>query len=334
MNAGTTVFSQLMEFLPPYEFRLCVDRYHGNFKVKSFSCWDQFLSMAFAQLTYRESLRDIEKCLRAARGKLYHMEIRCKVSRNTFAHANEVRDWRIYRDFALLLIPKREKTLSQRTFGCATRSNHLCLGFHRHRSVPVALPLGEVSQTQGSRKASHPSGLTGQHPHYRDCHCGNGPRRKHHRRAVSGAWRNLCDGSWIRGLFSALSHPPRFGLLCHTSQKKFPLPASFTPTESTNPRVFAAIKPWRFAASTPKRIIPKNCAASVIKTNNQQGSGFPDQQLHLTGSHHRPTVSMPLAGGVILQMDQAASAYQVLSMTPAKMPSRHKFGSPSRSTYW
>ena len=104
MNSGKTVFSQLMDFLPAYEFRLCVDRYHGNYKVQSFSCWDQFLSMAFAQLTYRESLRDIETCLRAAGNKLYHMGIRGKVSRNTLAHANEVRDWRIYQDFAQVLI--------------------------------------------------------------------------------------------------------------------------------------------------------------------------------------------------------------------------------------
>ena len=106
MNLGKTVFSQLMDFLPSYEFRLCVDRYHGHYKVKSFSCWDQFLCLAFAQLTYRESLRDIETCLRAAGGKLYHMGIRGKVSRNTLAHANEVRDWRIYRDFAQMLIQK------------------------------------------------------------------------------------------------------------------------------------------------------------------------------------------------------------------------------------
>lgn len=104
MNYGTTVFAQLMEFVPAYEFRLFVDRYHGNYKVKSFSCRDQFLCLAFAQLTYRESLRDIETCLRAAGEKLYHMGIRSKVSRNTLAHANEVRDWRIYHDFAQVLI--------------------------------------------------------------------------------------------------------------------------------------------------------------------------------------------------------------------------------------
>jgi hypothetical protein len=104
MNKGKTVFSQLMEFLPQYEFQKCVRRYGGQYKVKSFSCWDQFLCMAFAQLAYRESLRDIQACLRAAGGRLYHMGIRGKVSRNTLANANYRRDWRIHRDFALGLI--------------------------------------------------------------------------------------------------------------------------------------------------------------------------------------------------------------------------------------
>jgi hypothetical protein len=104
MNVGRTVFAQLMDFVPTYEFHQCVERYNGNYKVKTFSCWDQFLCMAFAQLTYRESLRDIEACLRYASTKLYHMGIRGKVSRNTLAHANETRDWHIYADFAQVLI--------------------------------------------------------------------------------------------------------------------------------------------------------------------------------------------------------------------------------------
>jgi len=93
-----------MDFLPSHEFHRCVERYKGNYKVKQFSCWEQFLCMAFAQLTYRESLRDIEACLRSAGSKLYHMGIRSQVSRNTLAHANQVRDCRIYADFAQVLI--------------------------------------------------------------------------------------------------------------------------------------------------------------------------------------------------------------------------------------
>jgi len=117
MNLGKILFSQLMDFLPTYEFRQCVERYDGNYKIKSFSCWDQYLSMAFAQLTYRESLRDIQACLRAAQVKLYHMGIRGKVSRNTLAHANEVRDWRIYADFAQVLIGIARRLYANDDFG-------------------------------------------------------------------------------------------------------------------------------------------------------------------------------------------------------------------------
>ncbi len=104
MYTGSLVFSQVMEHLPMHVFRRCVHRYRGNHKTKSFSCLDQFLCMAFAQLTYRESLRDIEACLRAQQKKLYHMGIRGRVSRNTLSNANKVRDWRIYADFAQTLI--------------------------------------------------------------------------------------------------------------------------------------------------------------------------------------------------------------------------------------
>jgi len=93
-----------MDHLPRYEFQKCVDRYHGEYQQKSFSCWDQFLAMAFAQFTYRESLRDIEACLRSMSGKLYHMGFRGKVARSTLADANENRDWRIFADFAQVLI--------------------------------------------------------------------------------------------------------------------------------------------------------------------------------------------------------------------------------------
>ena len=106
-----------MEFLPIHEFRTCIVRYNGNYKVKSFTCWDQFLCMAFAQLTYRESLRDIQACLRGTRYKLYHMGIRGNVSRNTLANANKIRDWRIYSDFAQVLIRKARRLYAKESFG-------------------------------------------------------------------------------------------------------------------------------------------------------------------------------------------------------------------------
>ena len=105
MNEGKFVFAQLMQHLPLSTFRRCVQLYDGEHKVKSFSCLDQYLCMAFAQLTYRESLRDIEACLRAQRSKLYHLGFRANnISRNTLANANATRDWRIYAQFAQRLI--------------------------------------------------------------------------------------------------------------------------------------------------------------------------------------------------------------------------------------
>lgn len=104
MNQGQTVFSQVMDHLPLPEFQKCVSKYQGNHRIKNFSCLDQFLCMAFAQLTYRESLRDIESCLRSQYSRLYHMGIRGKISKSTLADANEARDWKIYADFAQVLI--------------------------------------------------------------------------------------------------------------------------------------------------------------------------------------------------------------------------------------
>jgi hypothetical protein len=117
MYSGKLVFAQLVDHLPLHTFRRCVARYRGHRKVKSFSCFDQYLCMTFAQLTYRESLRDIEACLRAQRTKLYHMGIRGEVSRNTLANANAVRDWRIYADFAQALIHHAQQLYAEDDFG-------------------------------------------------------------------------------------------------------------------------------------------------------------------------------------------------------------------------
>jgi hypothetical protein len=162
MNLGRTVFSQLVNFLPIYQFQTCVDRYQGNRYVKEFSCWDQFLCLAFAQLTYRESLRDIEACLRAQQPKLYHMGFRGQVSRNTLAHANEHRDWRIYADFAQILIATARDLyrdepfgveLSQTVYAFDSTTIDLCLAlfpwgkFRRHKS---AVKLHTLLDLRGS----------------------------------------------------------------------------------------------------------------------------------------------------------------------------------------
>ena len=150
MNTGKTLFAQVMEFLPPHEFRRCVRRYQGNYKTQSFSCLDQFLCMSFAQMTYRESLRDIETCLRSMQSKLYHMGIRGTISRSTLADANETRDWRIYADFAQVLIHRARSLyrdedlgldLEQTVYALDSTTIDLCLSlfpwarFRRHKGA-------------------------------------------------------------------------------------------------------------------------------------------------------------------------------------------------------
>jgi transposase len=117
MHTGRTLFAQVIKFLPRYEFQKCVTRYDGDRRVRSFTCWDHLLCLIFAQLTCRESLRDIVACLRAVDGRLYHMGIRGTVSRSTLADANELRDWRLYADFAQVLIREARQLYADKAFG-------------------------------------------------------------------------------------------------------------------------------------------------------------------------------------------------------------------------
>lgn len=119
MNSGRSVFAQLLDFLPKHEFNKCIRRYRGNRRLRKFSCLDQFLCMAFAQVTFRDSLRDIETCLRAMPANLYHAGFRGKISRSTLADANEKRDWRIYGDFAHVLIARARQLYAHDSFAVA-----------------------------------------------------------------------------------------------------------------------------------------------------------------------------------------------------------------------
>lgn len=162
MNAGSTIFSQIIKYISWDSFQQCVKRYQGNRKIKSFSCWDQFLCMAFAQLTYRESLRDIEACLRTMSSKLYHMGFRSKVARNTLANANSIRDWRIYQDFAHILIRKARALYAGEDFGIELDNAvyaldstviDLCLALFpwaRFRKTKAAVKLHTVLDLRGN----------------------------------------------------------------------------------------------------------------------------------------------------------------------------------------
>ncbi|MBF0620834.1 MAG: IS4 family transposase [Magnetococcales bacterium] len=162
MYAGKSVFSQVMEFMPSHTFRRCVQRYHGDRHVKQFTCLDQFLCMAFAQITYRESLRDIEVCLRSQQSKLYHMGIRGKVSKSTLADANEKRDWRIYADFAHSLIQKARRlyqddefsvNLQQTAYALDSSTIDLCLSvfpWAKFRKTKSAIKLHTLLDLRGN----------------------------------------------------------------------------------------------------------------------------------------------------------------------------------------
>jgi len=162
MYQGQTVFAQLMDFLPSHHFTRCVNRYDGNKGVRTFSCWDQFLCMAFAQLTYRESLRDIECCLRSLHQKLYHAGIKGNISRSTLAEANENRDWRIYADFAQVLIRQARELYAQDHFDLELKETvyaldastiDLCLSLFpwaKFRNTKAAIKLHTLLDLRGS----------------------------------------------------------------------------------------------------------------------------------------------------------------------------------------
>ena len=162
MGGGRTIFAQLMEFLPIYEFNKCVARYGGNQAVKSFSCLDQFLCMAFAQLTHRESLRDLETCFRVAEKKLYHSGLRGRMSRSTLADANESRDWRIYADFGEVLIARARSlhaheawglNLKATTYALDSTTIDLCLELFpwaKFRSTKAAVKMHTVVDLRGN----------------------------------------------------------------------------------------------------------------------------------------------------------------------------------------
>jgi Domain of unknown function (DUF4372)/Transposase DDE domain len=162
MYTGKLVFAQLMGHLPLHTFRRCVARYGGDRRVKRFTCLDQYLCMAFAQLTYRESLRDVEACLRAQRSKLYHMGISSAVSRSTLADANETRDWRIHADFAQSLIAVARKLyagddfgveLSQTVYAFDATTIDLCLTvfpWARFQTIKSAIKLHTLLDLRGN----------------------------------------------------------------------------------------------------------------------------------------------------------------------------------------
>ena len=166
MHTGKLVFSQLMEFLPWRPFDTCVRRYHGDRKIKSFSCAEQFRVMAFAQLTYRHSLREIETCLRAMDAKLYHMGIRSRVSRNNLSHANATRDWQIYADFAQILTGQARSLYADEDLGIDLDATVYALDASTIDLCLSMFPWAKFRKTKGAVKLHALMNLQGNIPEF------------------------------------------------------------------------------------------------------------------------------------------------------------------------
>ncbi len=224
MSSGKLVFSQVIDHLPLHTFRQCVKRYRGNHKIKTFTCLDQFLCMAFAQLTYRESLRDIEACLRAQSNKLYHMGIRSQMSRNTLSNANKVRDWRIYADLAHSLIPVARKLYQDEDFGLELDQTVYALDATTIDLCLSLFPWAEFRQTKSAIKLHTLLDLRGSIPTFH-LHLGRqGTRSQHPRRPAPGSRCHLRHGSWLSRLLSSVPPDQGIGLLRDPRQEQPGLP--------------------------------------------------------------------------------------------------------------
>ena len=166
MYEGKLIFSQVMDFVPWRRFATCVRRYRGDYKVKSFTCSEQWRVMAFAQLTYRESLRDIEACLRAVQSKLYHMGIRSSVSRNNLSHANDARDWRIFADFAQVLIGEARRLYADEDLGLDLDATVYALDASTIDLCLTLFPWARFRKTKGAVKLHTLMNLRGNIPEF------------------------------------------------------------------------------------------------------------------------------------------------------------------------
>jgi len=310
MDTGKAVFAQLMDFLPFYEFQKCVQRYNGHYKVKHFSCWNQFLCMAFAQLTYRESLRDIEVCLRSTQRKLYHMGFRGNVSRNTLAHANQVRDWRINADFAQILIGQARRLYANDSFGVALNQTayaldsttiDLCLSLFpwaKFRSHKGAVKLYTLLDLRGSI----PSLVIITHGKVHDVNILD--------QLTFEPGRLLHYRSWISGFRSPLRHPSSIGLLHHPNQKQLQVQTPLLSARRQTRRgpMRSNYCPGRILF--PQGLSRKTPTHSLFRCRSKQTARLLNQQLHSTRINDSPTVSVSLADRDLLQMDQAAPSHQ------------------------
>ena len=312
MNTGTLVFAQVTKHLPLTTFRRCVARYGGAHKVKTFSCLDQYLCMAFAQLTYRESLRDIEACLRAQQSKLYHMGIKSRVSRSTLADANESRDWRIYADFAQSLIAIARRLYAEEPFGVDLKDTVYALDASTIDLCLSVFPWAPFRSTKAAIKLHTLLDLRGNIPSF--LHISDG--KLHDVNVLDlllpepGAFyimdRGYIDFDRLYQLHEAKSFFVTRAKSNLKAQRRYshPIDRSDRLDLRSDHRAHGLLLQAGLrhaAASRP-----------IQRPDNRQEPGVPHQQFRLAGLDHRRSLSLPLASRIVFQMDQATSAYQSL----------------------
>jgi Domain of unknown function (DUF4372)/Transposase DDE domain len=310
MHTGKLVFAQLMEHLPLTTFRRCVARYAGHHKIKRFTCLDQYLSMAFAQLTFRESLRDIEACLRAQSSKLYHLGFRSAVARNTLANANATRDWRIYCDFAQRLIAMARRLYANEPFGVDLKETVYALDAATIDLCLSVFPWAPFRSTKAAIKLHTLLDLRGSIPSF--IHISDG---KYHE-------INLLDELIVEpGAFYVMDR----GYIDFERLFRLSDAGSFFVT-----RAKSNLKVQRRYSRKVDKTTGLICDQTVVLTvfysrkgfdaplrrvkfkdpRDGEKPGFSDQQFRPARAHDYPTLPLALANRVVFQVDQTTSSYQ------------------------
>ena len=312
MDPGKFVFAQLMDFVPRYDFDACVRRYGGDHRPRGFTCRDQFLCLAFAQLTYRESLRDIETCLRALAPKLYHAGFRGQVSRSTLADANRAHDWRIFADLAQVLIGRARKLYVTEPFG--VELEHTAYAFDS-TTIDLCLslfPWARFRRHKGAVKLHTLLDLRGNIPCF--------VRISHGKTADVTTLDHLPIEP---GAFYMLDR----GYVDFGRLYRFKTCSAFFVTRAKRGLDFT--RRARRAVEQDDRVAersddraggPKDVAAvsgpiashRVPRRRNRPAVRVPDQQPHPARTDHCKALQVSMASGVVLQMDQTAFAHQIL----------------------
>ena len=312
MYSGKLIFSQLFDHLPFHSFRQCVQRYQGNHKLKTFHCLDQYLCMAFGQLAYRESLRDIEACLRAQSSKLYHMGIRGGVSRNTLSNDNKVARLAHLRRFLPIPDPSCTSLVCRRGLSSGSGQHCICTGFINNRPVPVSLSLDAVPFNQIRRQIAHSAGLAWEysnfHPHLQR----KITRRKCPGYSGSGSRGILCHGSWLPGFRPSLPDEQRRRLLRDPQQIEHAVSSSLFPSSRQVNR--SQMRPNHSAdrKQIENRLPPTTPSRQVSRPRKRKNLRFPDQQCRNTGQNGSRSIPFSVESGTFFQMDKTAPADQIV----------------------